>query len=100
MPYIKGVAVKDFKWTRSARGDWVPGWCALGQGMVDFRKFFAMLKAARFTGPLQLHMEYPELGGADTGRTTFTIPKEKLLDLFQRDIDMLKQMMRETGLLA
>jgi sugar phosphate isomerase/epimerase len=98
-PYMKGVAVKDFQWERNRRGAWVPGWCALGQGMVDFKRFFAMLKAARFSGPLQLHMEYDELGGADAGKKTFTIPKPQLLAIYKRDIDTLKRMLAEGGLL-
>jgi sugar phosphate isomerase/epimerase len=100
MPYIRGVAVKDFKWERNARGAWQPGWCALGQGMVNFRRFFDMMKAGGFQGPLQLHMEYPELGGADLGKTTFTIPKDRLLAIMQRDLDLLKKMLQEAGLPA
>jgi L-ribulose-5-phosphate 3-epimerase len=98
MPYMRGVAVKDFVWKRNGRGEWVPGWCALGQGMVNFKRFFAMLKAAQFSGPLQLHMEYDELGGADTGKTKFTIPKAQLLAIFKRDFDTLKRLLREGGL--
>jgi hypothetical protein len=42
-------------------------------------------------------MEYPELGGADSGKTEFTIPKEKLLALFRRDLDTLKGLLRQAG---
>lgn len=98
MPYIRGVAVKDFRWKQDPKRGWVPGWCGLGQGMVNFKRFFPMLKAANFTGPLQLHMEYDELGGADKGQKTFTIPKEKLLAIMKRDIDTLKGLLRESGL--
>ncbi len=99
MPYMKGTAVKDFKWKQNERGAWVPGWCALGQGMVNVKRYFAMLKAARVNGPLQLHMEYPDLGGADSGKRQFTIPKEKLIAIMRRDIETLKGMLREGGLL-
>jgi sugar phosphate isomerase/epimerase len=75
MPYIRGVAVKDFEWKQTPKGCDVE-WCALGKGMVNFKEFLPMLKVANFRGPLQLHMEYDELGGADSGRKTFTIPKE------------------------
>jgi sugar phosphate isomerase/epimerase len=96
MPMMKGVAVKDFNsWARNAKGVWMPGWCELGQGQVNFKQFFPMLKAARFTGPLQLHMEYPDLGGADTGKTKLTIPKEQLLAIMQRNLDTLKRLLRE-----
>jgi L-ribulose-5-phosphate 3-epimerase len=99
MPYMKGVAVKDFLWRANEKGVWRPAWRPMGEGMVNFRQFFAMLKEARFAGPLQVHMEYPELAGADTGQTTFKIPKEKLLAIMQRDIDFLKRALREGGLL-
>jgi sugar phosphate isomerase/epimerase len=98
MPYMQGVAVKDFKWKQNAKGQWVPGWCALGQGMVNFKQFFSMLKAAKFAGPVQLHMEYDELGGADKGSKTFTIPRQQLLSIYKRDIDTLKRMLVEGGL--
>ena len=98
MPYMRGVAVKDFKWKQNEKGAWVPGWCALGQGMVNFKQFLPMLKASGFKGPLQLHMEYPDLGGADSGKKTFTIPKEKLLAIIKRDVDTLKTLLRESGM--
>jgi sugar phosphate isomerase/epimerase len=98
MPHIRGVAVKDFKWKQNARGAWVPGWCGLGQGMVNFKQFFGMLKTAKFSGPLQLHMEFDELGGADTGKKTFTIPKEQLLAIYKREIGSLRKLLAEAGL--
>jgi sugar phosphate isomerase/epimerase len=91
--YMRGIAVKDFKWMQDQRGAWEPGWCALGEGMVNFKQFFSMVRAHGFVGPLQLHMEYPELGGADTGKTTFTIPKEKLLAIMRRDVQTLKALL-------
>ena len=93
LPFTRGIAVKDFKWIRNEKGAWVPGWCALGQGMVNFRQFLAMVKAANFSGPLQLHMEYPELGGANDGRTSFTIPKADLLAMMRRDMGTLKALL-------
>ena len=32
--------------------------CALGEGVIDWKKFFSILAAARFNGPVSLHMEY------------------------------------------
>lgn len=99
LPYMRGTAVKDFRWVRNAQGVWRPGWCALGQGMVNFKRYFSMLAAGGFSGPLQLHMEYDELGGADAGRREFSIPKEKLLAIMRRDLEVLKPMLRESGLI-
>jgi len=98
LPYTRGVAVKDFLWRRNEKGAWIPGWRPLGEGMVNFKQFFAMLKQAGFSGPLQLHMEYPELAGADRGDRTFGIPKAKLLEIMRRDLDTLKAMLKDAGL--
>jgi hypothetical protein len=43
-------------------------------------------------------MEYDELGGADKGSKTFTIPRQQLLSIYKRDIDTLKRMLVEGGL--
>ncbi len=32
--------------------------CPLGEGMVNWSQFFALLAAARFTGPISVHQEY------------------------------------------
>ncbi len=98
LPYMRGTAVKDFRWARNNQGAWRPAWCALGQGMVDFKRYFSMLKAGGFSGPVQLHMEYDELGGAAAGRRELTIPKDKLLAIMRRDLDVLKPLLREAGL--
>jgi len=58
-PYLHGIAVKDFLWSRDAKGNWRPEWKPLGEGMVRFPQFFSMVAASAFSGPLQLHFEYP-----------------------------------------
>jgi sugar phosphate isomerase/epimerase len=93
-PFIKGTAIKDFKWGRNAKGAWEPMWCPLGEGMVNFPAFFAMLKEAGFSGPVQLHTEYP-LGGVENGERTLTLPKETVLAAIRQDLAKLKGWMRE-----
>lgn len=51
------VAIKDFYWEKRG-GRWQMTWCPLGEGMVDWPKVFAAFAAARFTGPMSLHIEY------------------------------------------
>jgi sugar phosphate isomerase/epimerase len=93
-PFIRGVAVKDFKWDRNARGEWEPQWCPLGEGMVNFRAFFAMLKEADFSGPVQLHTEYP-LGGVENGATILSLDKSKVLAAIRKDLVTLRGWMKE-----
>ena len=64
--YVRGIAVKDFVWSKDANGRWREKWAPLGEGMVDFREFFAMVKQSGFNGPLQMHFEYPLSGAEQT----------------------------------
>ena len=57
-PYLRGIAVKDFVWSKDDKG-WRTQWKPLGDGMVRFQQFFGMVAASAFSGPLQLHFEYP-----------------------------------------
>lgn len=56
-PRLKMVALKDFYWDKQG-GRWRIRWCPMGQGMVDWPRVFAAFAAARFTGPMSLHVEY------------------------------------------
>jgi sugar phosphate isomerase/epimerase len=57
--HVRGIAVKDFLWARDTKGLWRPEWKPLGEGMVRFPQFFVMVAASGFSGPLQMHFEYP-----------------------------------------
>jgi sugar phosphate isomerase/epimerase len=96
-PITRGIAVKDFYWHKTARG-WSPRWCGLGEGMVDFTQFLKMLKQAGFEGPVQVHMEYEELGAAHTGKSASTIPQDEFVRLCKRDLDNFRRFQREAGL--
>ena len=66
--------------------------------MVDFAKFFAMLKAIRFSGPFQLHYEYPELGGANDGKTAMSISRETFVSILRRDLTYMRKMLKQAQL--
>jgi sugar phosphate isomerase/epimerase len=57
MPRLKAVTVKDFYWSKEG-GSWKAIPCPLGEGMVDWRTFFATLAKARYTGPITIEMKY------------------------------------------
>ena len=57
-PHLGAIYVKDFRWQEDRKPKNVP----LGTGRID-PKFFAQARAAGFSGPLSLHVEYlPEAG--------------------------------------
>jgi sugar phosphate isomerase/epimerase len=97
-PFMRGMAVKDFKWGKSAKGAWEPLWCPLGEGMVNFPAYFAMIKEAKFSGPVQLHTEYP-LGGVENGAQTLTLDKSQVLAAIHKDLNTLKGWMRQAQLI-
>jgi L-ribulose-5-phosphate 3-epimerase len=53
LPRLRAVALKDFQ---MVDGRAKP--CPLGQGMVDWQKFFSILAKARYYGPVSIHMNY------------------------------------------
>jgi sugar phosphate isomerase/epimerase len=94
---MKGVALKDYRWARAKNGEWRPQWCPMGDGMVNFPKFFALLKQQKFNGPLQIHYEYP-LGGADTGQRKITIDKPALFAAMRKDLALTRELLKQSGL--
>ena len=57
LPRLKMVALKDFYWSKDG-GKWKVKMCPMGEGMVEWNKVFSMFAAARFVGPISLHIEY------------------------------------------
>lgn len=96
-PFMRGLAIKDFKWGKNARGEWEPLWCPLGEGMVNFPAYFAMIREAGFSGPVQLHTEYP-LGGVENGAKTPTMDKSEILATIRKDLHTLKGWMKQARL--
>jgi sugar phosphate isomerase/epimerase len=95
-PHLRGVAVKDFLWEKDKRG-WKANFKPLGTGMVHLPQFFGMLAASHFSGPLQLHFEYP-LGGADNGKTSITMPKEEVFAAMKRDLLQLRGYLKDAAI--
>jgi L-ribulose-5-phosphate 3-epimerase len=114
MPQMRGIALKDFTWQQNKgknthadpfdkslgiRDAWVPHWCPPGEGMVNFSGFLAILKGAgTFSGPVQLHFEYP-LGGAENGKPALTLPKQEVIDAMRRDLTYVRKALSEKGLI-
>ena len=64
LPRLKAVMVRDFYWAKDG-GTWKATPCPLGEGMVDWGKFFEALAKLHFTGPVTIEVKYPakdELG--------------------------------------
>ena len=88
-PHIKSIALKDFLWSTKNGVSSVQN-VPIGEGMVDFKTYFRLLKQANLRVPVSLHIEYP-MGGADQGATRLTIPQNDLFAAMKRDLNRLKE---------
>lgn len=88
MPRLKMVAIKDFRWEKTAKG-WKDSNCPLGGGMVDWKYFSKTLAGSGFHGPISLHIEYEVPGD------TPAIREENILAALKRDLQFLKARLEE-----
>jgi sugar phosphate isomerase/epimerase len=81
IPRLKMVALKDCLWEKTAKG-WQIENCPLGDGLVEWTWFASALRAANFTGPISVHLEY-------------TIPAgtRHTLDAAKRDLAVAKKIL-------
>jgi L-ribulose-5-phosphate 3-epimerase len=57
MSRLKAVTVSDATWSKDG-GQWKVTPCPLGEGSVDWTRFFGTLAKAKFNGPLTIEMRY------------------------------------------
>ncbi len=84
-PWISSCPIKDFFWKKE-RNRWMANDVPLGEGMVNFDTFLKKYKELKLSGPFSLHLEY-DLGGADKGSRTPTMPHEEIAGYLKADID-------------
>jgi sugar phosphate isomerase/epimerase len=87
-PRLSMIALKDFFWEKTATG-WRVQNCPMGEGMVNWKSYFAMLAKAGFHGPASLHLEYEVPGG------TPDAVEEHTLAAASRDLAFVKARMAE-----
>lgn len=92
-PWIKITAIKDFYW-RKIDNEWEIQDCPLGQGMVNFGRYFQLVKELKVRGPISLHFEY-DLPGKDLGKTERTA---HTIQIMRRDLHTLRGMLAEANL--
>ena len=90
-PRLAMIALKDFYWEKTATG-WRIRNCPMGDGMVNWKAYFAMLAKAGFQGPVSLHLEY-EVPGA-----TPEAQEQSMLSAAARDIAFVKSGLAEAYL--
>ncbi len=83
-PYINTLDVKDFIWSNQ-EGKWEAKNVPLGEGMINFDKYFSLIATLPIEIPLCVHFEYP-LGGAEHGDRKITMDAKEILDFMKKDL--------------
>ena len=87
--YINSIVIKDFKWGIKD-GKWQPINVPLGEGMVEFKRYFSLLKKYNINVPISLHLEY-NLGGAEKGLSKLTMNKNEVFNYMKKDLNFIKE---------
>ena len=85
---INTLVVKDFSWSK-INGVWKPAFTPLGEGMVDFNRYFSLLKEFKINVPISIHYEY-DLGGAEHGGKP-TISNKEVFRKMKTDLTFLRE---------
>jgi sugar phosphate isomerase/epimerase len=94
-PQIRTLAIKDFRWEQRD-GKWETVNVPLGAGMVDFKKYFSLLKKYNVQVPASLHLEYP-IGGAEHGDREISIKPDQVFEAMKKDLDFVHRAWAEAG---
>lgn len=94
--HIQTTVIKDFKWGL-VDGKWRAINAPLGEGMVDFKQYFALVKQLAIAGPISMHFEYPI---SDEAKQNISSEKRRkqTIDVMRKDLFKLKDMMAEANI--
>ncbi len=82
MPRVKMFLLRD---ARRQNGQLAP--CPLGDGIVDWGKFFDTMAHAKFSGPLTLQSDYPAADRLEAIRKDLEFARKHLNDAYQKVIN-------------
>ena len=94
-PHIHTLVLKDFKWGKKA-GQWQIINTPIGEGMVDFKQFFSLLKTYGISVPMSVHFEF-EMPEYQQGLSKKEL-RRQTIRLMQQDLNKLKAYRKEVGL--
>jgi sugar phosphate isomerase/epimerase len=92
-PFVKITAIKDFVWEKQ-NGEWKHSSVPLGEGMVDFKTYFDMVKRFNVQGPISLHFEYDMPGD----ELSLSVRTQRTIEVMQKDVQTLRKMIGNAGI--
>lgn len=93
-PHIKTTVVKDFVWEERG-GEWHIKNVPIGEGMVDFARYYDLIRELRIVGPVSIHYEY-ELPGEESDDVETR--RRRTADVMKRDLDRVRGYLQDAGL--
>lgn len=93
-PWIRCTDIKDFKWTQSP-GKAVIDNVPIGEGIVPYDAYFALVRELQLAGPMSLHLEYPPFERAPLSEAE---KRAQFPAAMKQDVDALKVLMRKAGI--
>lgn len=88
-PFIHSLDIKDFTWEKRD-GRWQTQNVPLGEGAVNFDRYFELIAKLPPEIPLCIHYEYP-LGGAENGSRTLTLDARQVMDAMKKDLNFVRE---------
>ncbi len=96
-PYINTLVIKDFKWGKE-KGKWTVVNTPIGEGMVDFKSYFAQVKSLGLTLPISMHFEYDMLAGEKANDEKSM--RKVIMKKMKADLSALKDYLKEAELIT
>jgi len=90
---IHTTCIKDFIW-KEENGKFRPVTVPLGEGIVDFRKYFQLINKRKVSGPVSIHYEFPMLLKEDAKENVVEQIK-KIIPKLRQDLEVYKNMQKQ-----
>ncbi len=91
--FIRSTVIKDFRWEKKD-GKWKDVHVPLGEGVVDFKRYFKLVKSLNIGGPISLHFEYPVYDKANKNLSQKERRRQTITNM-RRDLTALRRMLKE-----
>lgn len=88
--HIHTICIKDFTWVQN-ENNFKPVSVPLKEGIVDFKKYFAILKNKHVSALASIHYEYPLLTESDS-ELGINEQMKKIIPVLKQDLDVYKKM--------
>lgn len=95
-PFIRTTVIKDFHWEKKD-GKWKIANVPLGEGMVDFKQYFKLVKSLNIGGPISMHFEYPMYDKANKNLSQKE-RRRQTIEVMKKDLMKLRSMLKGAGL--